>query len=77
MLETGFARKGRKICCTQPRRVAAHSIAKRVAEEMGVVCGEEVGYSIRFEDCTSPSTVIKYCTDGMLLREALIDPNMS
>lgn len=53
------------------------SVAKRVAEEMNVSLGEEVGYSIRFEDCTSPSTVIKYMTDGMLLREALIDRNMS
>ncbi len=44
---------------------------------MGVVLGEEVGYSIRFEDCTSNSTVIKYMTDGMLLREALLDPEMS
>jgi HrpA-like RNA helicase len=44
---------------------------------MGVVCGEEVGYTIRFEDCTSAGTVIKYCTDGMLLREALLDPLMS
>jgi len=53
------------------------SVAKRVAEEMGVVLGEEVGYSIRFEDCTSASTVVKYMTDGMLLREALLDPEMS
>jgi ATP-dependent RNA helicase DHX8/PRP22 len=57
--------------------VAAMSVAKRVAEEMGVVLGEEVGYSIRFEDCTSASTVVKYMTDGMLLREALLDPEMS
>lgn len=63
--------------CTQPRRVAATSIAKRVAEEMGVVLGEEIGYTIRFEDVTSPDTIIKYMTDGMLLREALLDPNMS
>lgn len=53
------------------------SVAKRVAEEMGVVLGEEVGYSIRFEDCTSQSTIIKYCTDGMLLREALLDPDVN
>lgn len=53
------------------------SVAKRVAEEMGVVLGEEVGYSIRFEDCTSSKTIIKYMTDGMLLREALIDKNLS
>jgi len=53
------------------------SVAKRVAEEMGVVLGEEVGYSIRFEDCTSNKTIIKYMTDGMLLREALIDKNLT
>lgn len=53
------------------------SVAKRVSEEMGVVLGEEVGYSIRFEDCTSASTVIKYMTDGMLLREALLDTELS
>ena len=53
------------------------SVAKRVAEEMNVSLGEEVGYAIRFEDCTTPSTVIKYMTDGMLLREALIDKDMS
>ncbi|EGR30133.1 hypothetical protein IMG5_140980 [Ichthyophthirius multifiliis] len=77
LLEAGFCKSGKKIGCTQPRRVAATSVAKRVAEEMGVVLGEEVGYSIRFEDCTSSSTVIKYMTDGMLLREALLDPDMT
>jgi pre-mRNA-splicing factor ATP-dependent RNA helicase DHX38/PRP16 len=56
---------------TQPRRVAAMSVAKRVAEEIGVELGEEVGYAIRFEDCTSKKTVIKYMTDGILLRETL------
>jgi len=48
-----------------------------VAEERGVQLGQEVGYAIRFEDCTSSSTVIKYMTDGMLLREALLDQNLS
>jgi HrpA-like RNA helicase len=52
--------------CTQPRRVAAMSVAKRVSEEMSVPLGEEVGYSIRFEDVTGPNTVIKYTTDGVL-----------
>jgi pre-mRNA-splicing factor ATP-dependent RNA helicase DHX15/PRP43 len=66
------SRKG--ICCTQPRRVAAMSVAKRVAEEMDVVLGEEVGYNIRFEDKSGPKTVLKYLTDGMLLREAMNDP---
>lgn len=60
----------RVIACTQPRRVAAASVAKRVAEEVGVTCGDKVGYSIRFDDCSDPVvTRIKYMTDGMLLRE--------
>ncbi len=53
------------------------SVAKRVCEEMGVTLGEEVGYSIRFEDYTSSRTIIKYMTDGMLLREALLDKYLS
>jgi ATP-dependent RNA helicase DHX8/PRP22 len=57
--------------------VAAMSVAKRVSEEMGVRLGQEVGYSIRFEDYTSPRTIIKYMTDGMLLRECLIDPSLN
>ncbi|KAJ1693813.1 hypothetical protein LUZ63_010511 [Rhynchospora breviuscula] len=65
------------IGCTKPRRVAAMSVAKRVAEEFGCRLGEEVGYAIRFEDCTGPETVIKYMTDGMLLREILVDENLS
>ncbi|KAJ1955416.1 DEAH-box ATP-dependent RNA helicase prp43, partial [Linderina pennispora] len=64
---------GKLIACTQPRRVAAMSVAQRVADEMDVKLGKEVGYSIRFEDCTSSSTILKYCTDGMLLREAMSD----
>lgn len=70
MLEEGYGKYG-QIGCTQPRRVAAMSVAKRVAEERGCELGGEVGYSIRFEDCTSEHTVIKYMTDGMLLRESL------
>nr|XP_043607502.1 probable pre-mRNA-splicing factor ATP-dependent RNA helicase DEAH5 [Erigeron canadensis] len=76
LAEAGYTAKG-KIGCTQPRRVAATSVAKRVAEEFGCRLGEEVGYSIRFEDCTGPETVIKYMTDGMLLREILVDQNLS
>ena len=60
----GYTKSG-MIGCTQPRRVAAMSVAKRVAEEYGCQLGQEVGYTIRFEDCTSPSTKIKYMTDGM------------
>ncbi|XP_063696114.1 ATP-dependent RNA helicase DHX8 [Culicoides brevitarsis] len=72
LAECGFTARGR-IGCTQPRRVAAMSVAKRVAEEYGCRLGQEVGYTIRFEDCTCPETLIKYMTDGMLLRECLMD----
>ena len=64
------------IACTQPRRVAAMSVAQRVAQEMDVKLGEEVGYSIRFEDMTSQKTILKYMTDGMLLREAMNDHDL-
>ncbi|KAF8385626.1 mog-5 [Pristionchus pacificus] len=76
MVEAGYAARG-KIGCTQPRRVAAMSVAKRVAEEFGSRLGAEVGYTIRFEDCTSNETIIKYMTDGMLLRECLIDSDLT
>uniref|UniRef100_A0A915KJB3 RNA helicase n=2 Tax=Romanomermis culicivorax TaxID=13658 RepID=A0A915KJB3_ROMCU len=62
------------VACTQPRRVAAMSVAARVAEELDVQLGAEVGYNIRFEDCCSQRTLLKYMTDGMLLREAMSDP---
>ncbi|PBP16091.1 ATP-dependent RNA helicase DHX8 [Diplocarpon rosae] len=75
LAEAGFANNG-LIGCTQPRRVAAMSVAKRVSEEVGCELGQEVGYTIRFEDCTSPSTKIKYMTDGMLQREILMDPDI-
>ena len=68
---------GKMVACTQPRRVAAMSIAKRVSEEMDVRLGEHVGYTIRFEDKTGPLTKIKFMTDGMLLREAMADPLLS
>lgn len=64
------------VACTQPRRVAAMSVAQRVAAEMDVKLGEEVGYSIRFEDMTSSKTILKYMTDGMLLREAMNDHDL-
>ncbi|EXB55979.1 putative pre-mRNA-splicing factor ATP-dependent RNA helicase [Morus notabilis] len=75
-VEAEYPDKRRKwmVACTQPRRVAAMSVSRRVAEEMDVTIGEEVGYSIRFEDCSSARTVLKYLTDGMLLREAMTDP---
>lgn len=74
--EAGYTNMG-MIGCTQPRRVAAMSVAARVAQEMGVKLGNDVGYSIRFEDCTSDKTVIKYMTDGMLLREFLGEPDLA
>ncbi|TFK51412.1 P-loop containing nucleoside triphosphate hydrolase protein [Heliocybe sulcata] len=70
--------KGKMVACTQPRRVAAMSVAKRVADEMDVPLGKQVGYSIRFEDMTEPGTTfLKYMTDGMLLREAMNDPDLT
>lgn len=65
------------VACTQPRRVAATSVAARVADEMDVKLGEQVGYSIRFEEMSSESTVIKFMTDGMLLREAMGDRDLT
>ncbi|XP_064455266.1 ATP-dependent RNA helicase DHX8-like [Ornithodoros turicata] len=70
--EAGIA-KGGTIGCTEPRRVAAMSLARRVADEVDCQLGTKVGYCIRFEDCTAPETVIKYMTDGMLLSEAARD----
>ena len=73
--EEGYTRYG-MIGCTQPRRVAAMSVAKRVSEEVGCELGGTVGYAIRFEDCTSNETLIKYMTDGVLLRESLNEPDL-
>ncbi|RDW62809.1 p-loop containing nucleoside triphosphate hydrolase-14 [Coleophoma crateriformis] len=75
--QAGWCADGKVIAVTQPRRVAATTVAIRVAEEMGCNIGEDVGYSIRFEDVTSASTRIKFLTDGLLLREALVDPLLS
>ena len=73
-----YAIPGSKIIAvTQPRRVAATSIAKRVSEEMDVELGTTVGYSVRFDDKSCDDTVLKFLTDGMLLREAMSDPLLS
>jgi ATP-dependent helicase HrpA len=60
---------GGRIGCTQPRRLAAASVSKRVAEELQVPLGDFVGYQVRFEDQTSRNTRIKFMTDGILLAE--------
>ncbi|KAG7193724.1 uncharacterized protein KQ657_000414 [Scheffersomyces spartinae] len=81
LYEAGYSKdkitgKPKIIACTQPRRVAAMSVAKRVAQEMDVPLGKKVGYTIRFEDNTNEQTIIKYMTDGMLLREFLTNPEL-
>lgn len=77
LVDQGYTDSKKMVACTQPRRVAAMSVAKRVSEEMGVKLGAEVGYTIRFEDVTTQSkTIIKYMTEGILLRELLEDPNL-
>ncbi|KAJ6244429.1 hypothetical protein M0813_02394 [Anaeramoeba flamelloides] len=73
----GSDREFMLVGCTQPRRVAAMSVAKRVSDEMDVKLGHEVGYCIRFEDRTNKDTKIKYMTDGMLLREFLREPDLA
>ena len=65
------------ICITQPRRIAAISISQRVAEEMNSKIGELVGYSVRFKEKMSNKTKIKFVTDGMLVRECILDKNLS
>lgn len=76
LLSAGFGNKG-MIAVTQPRRVAAITVAKRVAQEQECQLGELVGYSVRFEDCSSQKTRIRFMTDGFLLREALADRLLS
>ena len=73
LLEAGLCGNG--IALTQPRRIAAVSIAWRVAAELGVSVGREVGYAIRFDDCSSEGTQIRVMTDGILLQEARTDPD--
>ncbi len=75
-LEAGLGIEA-KIACTQPRRVAALSISRRVAEELNVDWGREVGSKVRFDDRSSPETFIKFVTDGMLLAELQGDPELS
>ncbi|CAH2033893.1 unnamed protein product [Thlaspi arvense] len=77
LFKAGFCQGGKMVGITQPRRIAAMTVAKRVAEECNVELGQRVGYSIRFEDCTCSSTRLKYMTDGILFREAMLDPLLS
>lgn len=72
LYEAGYANRG-MIAVTQPRRVAAITVAKRVSQEMGCTLGDTVGFTVRFEDCTSKATKIRFITDGCLLREAISD----
>ena len=68
---------GKMVAVTQPRRVAAVSVARRVALEQGCPLGQKVGYCVRFEEACCAATRLKYMTDGMLLREAISDPLLS
>lgn len=75
LMEAGRAsgEHGKRVAVTQPRRVAAMAVAQRVAEEVGCTVGSTVGYSVRFDEQAGPETAIKYMTDGMLVREAMLD----
>uniref|UniRef100_A0A5F8GX07 RNA helicase n=1 Tax=Monodelphis domestica TaxID=13616 RepID=A0A5F8GX07_MONDO len=76
LYEAGFSKHG-TIGVTQPRKVAAISVAQRVAEEMNCSLGNLVGYQVRFDDCSSQDTAIKYMTDGCLLRHMMVDPDLT
>eukprot|EP00040_Diaphanoeca_grandis_P016307 m.84087 g.84087 ORF g.84087 m.84087 type:complete len:711 (-) comp25707_c0_seq2:27-2159(-) len=75
--EAGWTAGGRCVVCLQPRRVAATTVAKRVADERGKRLGGEVGYAIRFDNCEGPLTRIKFMTEGMIIREMMNDPLLS
>lgn len=73
--DAGWSAGGRIVACTQPTRLAAATVAKRVAAERGCALGKEVGYAVRFgNNCDERQTRIKYMTDGHLLREMMVDP---
>ena len=73
LLQAGLLDRG-QVVILQPRRLAARLLAARVAEELGVKLGREVGYQIRFENVTSPETRIRFVTEGVLLRQMIDDP---
>ncbi|CAI2349570.1 unnamed protein product [Caenorhabditis sp. 36 PRJEB53466] len=77
LLEAGWAADGRQIAITQPRRVAVVTLATRVAEEKDCILGHDVGYTVRFDDVSDKDTKVKFMTDGLLLREILVDPLLS
>lgn len=80
LYEAGWAQAGRTVVCTQPRRLAASTLATRVAAEMGCQLGSKVGYAVRFDqkaDVGGVKSSIKFVTDGLLLRETLFDPLLS
>jgi ATP-dependent helicase HrpB len=68
---------GGQVVILQPRRLAARLLAARVAQELGVKLGDEVGYQIRFENVTSPKTRIRFVTEGVLLRQMIDDPKLN
>lgn len=76
-IEAGFGQEGRWIGHTQPRRLAARTIAARIASELQCPLGTRVGYKIRFSDKTNETTQIKLMTDGILLQETHVDPRLS
>lgn len=76
LLEANLISPDKQIVCTQPRRVAATSVAQRVANELDVECGDVVGYVVRFDTKTSERTKLVYMTDGLLLKEFVEDPNV-
>jgi ATP-dependent helicase HrpB len=76
LLKHGFLDAG-QVVILQPRRLAARLLAARVAEELGVKLGDEVGYQIRFENCTSAKTRIRFVTEGVLLRQMIEDPKLN
>ncbi|PST48142.1 ATP-dependent RNA helicase HrpA [Bifidobacterium callitrichos] len=77
LLELGRGSHGRQIVHTQPRRIAARTVAERIASEMGVRLGDEIGYQVRFTDESSPSTRLRVVTDGILLAQIQRDPQLS
>ncbi len=76
LLEAGYGEKG-LIGITEPRRIAAITVAEFAAGQYGVECGAEIGYQVRYDDCTMEGTMAKFMTEGILLREILADPDLS